>query len=79
MGEVLSQQAIGVLVRAALPRTLRIAEVDLDLGGDGKCLVRRQFVPAVPGQGHHEARGQRPDRLRERLDHAGGVLPRQTG
>jgi hypothetical protein len=30
--EVLSKQAIGVLVCAALPRTLRIAEVDLQPG-----------------------------------------------
>ena len=28
--EVLSQQPVGVLVGAALPRALRIAEVDLD-------------------------------------------------
>ena len=41
MGEVLSKQAIGVLVRPSLPGTLRVAEVDLDLGGDGQRLVRR--------------------------------------
>ena len=29
LGEVLSQQTIGVFVRAALPGALRIAEVDL--------------------------------------------------
>ena len=75
MWEVLSKQAIGVLVRAPLPGTLWIAEVDLDLGGDGQRLVRRQVVPAVPCQGHHEARGQRTDRLRERLDDTGRVLP----
>ena len=32
LGEVLAQQAIGVLVRPALPRTLRIAEVDRGIG-----------------------------------------------
>src|SRR5438046_1431959 len=30
--KVLSQQAIGVLVRPALPRALRIAEVNIDVG-----------------------------------------------
>ena len=50
MWEVLSKQAIGVLIRAPLPGTLRVAEVDLDLGGNGQRLVRRQFVTAVPGQ-----------------------------
>ena len=63
MGKVLSQQAIGVLVRTSLPGALRVAAVDLDLGGNGKRLVRRQFVTAVPGQRHHEALGQRTNRL----------------
>ena len=31
--QILPQQAIGVLVGAALPRTVRVAEVDLDAGG----------------------------------------------
>jgi Bax inhibitor 1 like protein len=35
----LSQQQIGVFVRAALPGTLRIAEVDLDVGGYCEGLV----------------------------------------
>ena len=52
-------------------------KVNLDLRGNGERLVRRQFVTAVPRQGHHEALGQRPDRLRERLDHAGRVLSGQ--
>lgn len=32
LGEVLSQQAVGVLVRAALPGAVRVAEVDLRIG-----------------------------------------------
>src|SRR6476620_11936090 len=31
-GKVLSQQAIGVFVRSPLPRALRIAEVNIDVG-----------------------------------------------
>src|SRR5262245_35131775 len=34
--EVLAQQAIGILVGAALPRAVRVAEVHLDVGGDGE-------------------------------------------
>jgi len=41
--EVLSQQAVGVFVGAALPGTLRIAEVDVDLGGDREVLMAGQF------------------------------------
>jgi len=32
LGEVLAQQAVGVLVGAALPGGVRVAEVDLDAG-----------------------------------------------
>ena len=42
--KVLSQQAIGVLVRPALPRALRIAEVDIDVGRQRKSSVIRQFL-----------------------------------
>ena len=48
--KVLSQQAIGVLVRAALPRALRIAEIDVDFGRQRKSTMIRKFLAAVPGQ-----------------------------
>jgi len=37
--QILPQQAIGVLIGARLPRGLRIAEVDGDVGGQGEALV----------------------------------------
>ena len=43
LGEVLSQQSIRVFVGAALPGALRIAEVDVDLGGDREALVTGQL------------------------------------
>src|SRR5271169_4269956 len=49
--KVLSQQAIGVLVRPALPRALRIAEVNIDVGRQRKATMIRKFLPPVPGQG----------------------------
>ena len=49
-GEVLAQQAVGVFVRAALPRALRIAEVHLDVGRHSEPLVIRELDSAIPGQ-----------------------------
>ena len=50
LGEVLSEQAIGVLVGAALPRTLRIAEVNIDVRRQAKPPMIGEFLTAVPGQ-----------------------------
>jgi len=49
--KVLSQQAIGILVRPALPRALRVAKIDIDVGCHSKAPMIRQFLPPVPGQG----------------------------
>ena len=51
LGEVLSQQTIGVLVGSALPQTLRIAKVNIDVGRQGKPFMIREFFAPVPGQG----------------------------
>ena len=48
--QVLAQQTIGVLVRPALPRTVRVAEIDLHAGGDRDGAMGRQFQTAIPGQ-----------------------------
>ena len=49
--KVLSQQAIGILIRPALPRALRIAEVDVDFSRQRKATMIRKFLAPVPGQG----------------------------
>ena len=49
LGQVLSQQPVGVLVRAALPRTLRIAKIDFYMGGYAEVLVLRHLQPTIPG------------------------------
>jgi len=46
--EVLPQEPVRVLARAALPRTLRIAEVDLDVRGHREGLVCGQLHAAIP-------------------------------
>src|SRR3981081_3979107 len=48
--EVLAQQPVGVLVGAALPRTLRIAEVDLHASVDLQAGVLGHLGPLIPGQ-----------------------------
>ena len=42
--KVLSQQTIGVLVRSALPRALRIAKIDVDVGRQRKSTMSRQLL-----------------------------------
>ena len=43
-GKVLSQQTVGVLVRATLPGMLRISEVYLDVGRETEASVIGQFL-----------------------------------
>ena len=47
--EVLSKKMVGVLISAALPGAMRIAEVDVEVGGPRQALVIRQFFAGVPG------------------------------
>lgn len=48
--EVLPKQSVRVFIRAALPRILRITEVDLDPSCPGKAFVISHFRAPVPGQ-----------------------------
>ncbi len=45
--KVLPKQAVGILVRASLPRTLRVTEVDLDIRGHGEGFVRRYLAAPI--------------------------------
>lgn len=48
--DVQAQQPVGVLVRAALPRTLWIAEVDGQIMVDAQFGMTGHLRPLVPGQ-----------------------------
>ena len=50
LGEVLSEQAVGVLVGSALPRTSRVTEVNIDVGRQAKPPMIREFLAPIPGQ-----------------------------
>ena len=50
--KVLPQQAIGVLVRPALPRALRIAKIYVDFGRQRKAtMIRKFFSPGAKAAG----------------------------
>jgi hypothetical protein len=48
--EVLAEQAVGVLVCAALPRALRVTEIDLQTTVDGELSVLCHLGALVPGE-----------------------------
>ena len=64
LGEVLAQEPVGVLVRAALPWAVRVGEVDREAGVDPELGVLGQLRAAVPGQRPTQLFGQRGDRRR---------------
>ena len=63
-GKLLPQQAIGVLVGAALPRTVRIAEGDRDAGVDLETRMRRHLGPLIPRRRSAQFIGQGDDGAR---------------
>ena len=63
LGEVLSQKPIGVLIGSTLPWTLRVAEVDINVGRQAEPAMIREFFAAVPGQGLVELGRQLPSGL----------------
>src|SRR5712671_4279374 len=77
--KVLSQQALGVLVRPALPRALRIAKIYVDFGRQRKATMIRKFVSPVPGQGLIQRLWQLLRLLDERRDCRLGVLTCHLG
>lgn len=51
----LPQQAVGALIRAALPWAVRIAEVVWQIGGDGQLSMTSHLGPLIPEQGPEDA------------------------
>ena len=74
VGEVLAEQSVGVLVRAALPGTLGIAEGDRDVGAHRKPVMLHQFETTIPGERGHQSRRQPPDFADQRIHDGGGIL-----
>ena len=79
LGEVLPEQSVGVFIRSTLPGTLRIAEVDGDVGRQSEAFVVRHLQTAVPGQRSIEHARQLPGVLYQCRDDGRGVLARDLG
>ena len=69
LGEVLPEQAIGVLVGAPLPRTSRVAEINIDIGLQAKPSMIRELLATIPGQRFVQFRRQLPCLLDESGNH----------
>jgi len=72
LGEVLPQEAVGVLVRGALPGRVWVGEVDPDAAGVLDPLVVEHLVALVPGQRAPECRWQSGEERDERVTDVAG-------
>src|SRR4051794_41009977 len=79
LGEVLPQQPVGVLVRAALPGAVGIAEVDLHASIDPQLRVLAQLRSLIPGQRASQLFGQGGDRARDGVAHRLSPMPGERG
>ena len=70
--EVLAEQAVTILVAAALPRTVWVTEEDRDLGINGELRVLGHFFPLVPGERPAKLRGELGQLTGERTAHVFG-------
>src|SRR5438270_2202736 len=75
--EVLSEQPVGVLVRAALPGASWIAEVDLESRIDLETTVLSHFSPLIPSQRTTQFFGQGDDGARDRIAHSFSSVSRE--
>ena len=64
-GEGMAQEPVGVLIGAPLPGAVRVAEVDVEIGGELQALVVCEFLAAVPGQREAELSRQMPNLRRQ--------------
>ena len=67
LGQVLAQQAIGVLIGTALPGAVRIGNEDLDREPLGQLRVLSPLVPSIIGQGFPQQGGYVPEFLTQLL------------
>jgi putative transposase len=77
LGEVLAQQAVGVLVGAPLPGAVRVAEEDVEPSVDAELGVLGHLGALVPGQRSAELLGQSRDHLGDCVSDGLCAVPRQ--
>lgn len=74
LGEALAQQAVGVLIGAALPWAARVAEVDLHVQCGGDPAVQGELGALVPGQRVEQRPWQPSHLVDDGLLHVFGVV-----
>src|SRR4051794_24042353 len=75
----LFKPSVGVLVRAALPGAVRVAEVDLHASIDPQLRVLAQLRSLIPGQRASQVLGQGGDRARDGVAHRLSPMPGERG
>src|SRR5260370_18762402 len=73
--EVLAEQPVGVLVAAALPGAVGVAEVDVDAGVDPQLCMLGHLRALIPGQRPAQLLGQRQDGGGDRIAGGFGAVP----
>jgi hypothetical protein len=75
----MAEKAVGVFVAAALPWTVRVAEVDLHVSVRGEAYVISHLFPLIPGQCPAQFGRQLGNLARQRRAHVlGGAAVRQV-
>ena len=78
-GEVLAEETVGVVVGSTLPWTLRVAEVDVEVGVCAELSVLGHFDSLVPGQRAAELLGQGGDRRSDSVSYGLGAVAGKRG
>ena len=79
LGQVLTQQAIGILVGATLPRGMRIGKEDLDRESLGQLLVLGHLFAPIVGQRFPQRGGHLSELLGEASVGTGGIRAVHSG
>ena len=79
LGKYWWSRAVGVLVGSALPGTLRVAEVDVEVGVCAELGVLGHFDSLVPGQRAAELLGQGGDRRSDGVSDGLGAVADESG
>src|SRR3974390_2319890 len=77
--KILAQQSVGVLVGAALPWAVGIAEVDLDASIDLQACVLSHLSSLIPSQRPPQLLRQADDRSHNRIAHRLGTMSSERG
>ena len=75
LGQILTQQPIGVFIGTALPRAVRIVKEDLERKPLGQLLVLGHLFPPIIRQGFAQQGGHMPEFLGEALSGTRRIRP----